>query len=333
MPLSARLAYSWESAMLSILILPKAGETSREVTLEEFSALRHSTAVMTWVRCLAPTDADLLWLQNTFDLHPLTIEDCRHRNQRPKFEPYDGYGFLVLFTLSWEGEALETTEIHCFLMPHCLITVEDRDSPATAAVWQRMHQSPDLMQRGADFLFYAVADAVVDTFFALVDRFEEGIDEIEERIFAPQPEAVQALIFRRRNILIDIRRAIGPMREVFNAVLDRHLPFIQEPYLPYFRDLYDHTVRIYELLETERERLSNALEVHLSHISNTLNQVMKRLTAIATIFMPLTFLTGFFGMNFEHLPFQSLWVFVLALISMVLIPSGMWWWMHRARWF
>jgi magnesium transporter len=123
------------------------------------------------------------------------------------------------------------------------------------------------------------------------------------------------------------------MREVFNAVLDRHLPFIQEPYLPYFRDLYDHTVRIYELLETERERLSNALEVHLSHISNTLNQVMKRLTAIATIFMPLTFLTGFFGMNFEHLPFQSLWVFVLALISMVLIPSGMWWWMHRARWF
>jgi magnesium transporter len=288
---------------------------------------------MTWVRCLAPTDADLVWLQDTFALHPLTIEDCRHRNQRPKFELYDGYGFLVLFTLSWEGEALETTEMHCFLMPHCLITVEDRDSPATAAVWQRMHQSPDLMQRGADFLCYTVADAVVDTFFALVDRFEEGLDEIEERIFAPQPESVQPLIFRRRNILIDVRRAVGPMRDVFNALLNRHLPFIQEPQLPYFRDLYDHTVRIYELLETERERLSNALEVHLSHISNTLNQVMKRLTAIATIFMPLTFLTGFFGMNFEHLPFQNRWALVLALIGMALIPSGMWWWMRRARWF
>jgi magnesium transporter len=189
------------------------------------------------------------------------------------------------------------------------------------------------MQRGADFMFYAVADAVVDTFFALVDRFEEGIDEIEERIFAPQPESVQPLIFRRRNLLIDIRRAIGPMRDVFNALLNRHLPFIQEPHLLYFRDLYDHTVRIYELLETERERLSNALEVHLSHISNTLNQVMKRLTAIATIFMPLTFLTGFFGMNFDQLPFGNPWAFALVLISMALIPSGMWLWMRRARWF
>jgi magnesium transporter len=144
---------------------------------------------------------------------------------------------------------------------------------------------------------------------------------------------VQPLIFRRRNILIDIRRAIGPMRDVFNAMLNRHLPLIQEAHLLYFRDLYDHTVRIYELLETQRERLSNALEVHLSHISNTLNQVMKRLTAVATIFMPLTFLTGFFGMNFEQLPFRSLWALVLALIAMALIPAGMWLWMRRARWF
>jgi magnesium transporter len=333
MPLLAQLAYAWEASMRGVLTLAKAGEPCREVPPEEVPALLHSTEAITWVRCLAPTDADLLWLQHTFNLHPLTIEDCRNRNQRPKFEPYDGYGFLVLFTLWWQGEALATTEIHCFLMPRCLITVEDQDSPAIAAVWHHMHQASDLMQRGADFMFYAVADAVVDTFFALVDRFEEGIDEIEERIFAPQPESVQPLIFRRRNLLIDIRRAIGPMRDVFNALLNRHLPFIQEPHLLYFRDLYDHTVRIYELLETERERLSNALEVHLSHISNTLNQVMKRLTAIATIFMPLTFLTGFFGMNFDQLPFGNPWAFALVLISMALIPSGMWLWMRRARWF
>jgi magnesium transporter len=135
----------------------------------------------------------------------------------------------------------------------------------------------------------------------LVDQFEEGIDEIEECIFTPQPESVQPLIFRRRNILIDMRRAIGPMRDVFNALLKRHLPLIHESHLLYFRDLYDHTVRIYELLETQRERLSNALEVHLSHISNTLNQVMKRLTAVATIFMPLTFLTVLFGLYFAPL--------------------------------
>jgi magnesium transporter len=319
--------------MLSILTLPRAGEPSREMKIEEFPSLVGSTEAITWVRLLAPTDADLLWLQNTFALHPLTIEDCRDRNQRPKFEPYDGYGFLVLFTLLWERDTLATTEIHCFLMPRYLITVEDRDSAAIAAVWQRMHQAPDLMQRGADFVLYAVADAVVDTFFTLVDRIEDDIDEIEECIFAPQPESVQPLIFRRRNLLIDIRRVIGPMRDVFSALLNRHLPCIQESQLLYFRDLYDHTVRIYELLETQRERLSNALEVHLSHISNTLNQVMKRLTAVATIFMPLTFLTGVFGMNFEHLPFRSPWALGLALVSMALIPSGMWLWMRRAHWF
>jgi magnesium transporter len=318
--------------MLTILTLPKPGEPPREATPEELPSLLKSPQSVTWVRCLTPTDADLQWLQDTFAFHPLTIEDCRHRNQRPKFEPYDGYAFMVLFTLSWKRDELETTEIHCFLLPHCLITVEDRDSPAIAAVWLRMHSAPDLMQRGADFVFYALADAIVDTYFELLETLEEGIDEIEERIFSPQAEAVQPLIFHRRNTLSAIRRAIGPMRDVFNAVLNRPLPLIQESHLIYFRDLYDHTVRIYELLEMERERLSNALEVHLSHISNTLNQVMKRLTAIATIFMPLTFLTGFFGMNFEHLPFQSLWALGLALISMAIIPGGMWLWMRRARW-
>jgi magnesium transporter len=333
MLVALQLAYVWESPMLSILTLPKAGEPSREVRPDELPGLLQSTAAVIWVRCLTPTDPDLQWLQDTFDLHPLTIEDCRNRNQRPKFESYDGYGFLVLFTLLLENDTLETTELHCFLMPRCLITVEDQDSAAIAAVWQRMHQASDLMQRGADFVFYAVADTVVDTFFALVDRFEEDIDQIEERIFASQPESVQPLIFHRRNVLINIRRAIGPMRDVFNALLNRHLPFIQESHLLYFRDLYDHTVRIYELLEAERERLSNALEVHLSHISNTLNQVMKRLTAVATIFMPLTFLTGFFGMNFEQLPFHSPLAFVLVLIGMALIPTGMWLWLRRARWF
>jgi magnesium transporter len=319
--------------MLNILTLLKAGEPARQIEPDDLPALLQSTEAIVWVRCLAASDADLLWLQQTFGFHALTIEDCRQRNQRPKFEPYDGYAFLVLFALSWAGDALETTEIHCFLTSHCLITVEDHDKPPITAVWQRMHQSPDLMQRGADFVLYEVADAVVETYFELIDNLEDSIDEIEERIFAPQPEAVQGLIFRRRNGLIVIRRAIGPMRDVFNALLNRHLPLIRDTHLLYFRDLYDHTVRLYELLEAERERLSNALEVHLSHISNTLNQVMKRLTAVATIFMPLTFLTGVFGMNFEHLPFRSPFALVLVSLAMGLIPGGMWLWMRRARWF
>lgn len=319
--------------MLNIMTLPTPGEPPREMKPDELKALFKSTQAITWVRCLTPTEDDLLWLQETFGFHPLTIEDCRHRNQRPKFEPYDGYAFMVLFTLSWERNTLETTEIHCFLTPHCLITVEDHDSPAITTVWQRLHQAPDLMQRGADFVLYAVADAVVDTFFSLLETLEENIDEIEEGIFGPRPESVQPLIFRRRNSLIGIRRAIAPMRDVFNALLNRHPSLIRESHLLYFRDLYDHTVRIYELLEVERDRLSNALEVQLSHISNTLNQVMKRLTAIATIFMPLTFLTGFFGMNFEQLPFDSPLALIAAVGTMVIVPGAMWLYMWRAHWF
>jgi magnesium transporter len=319
--------------MLSILALPTPGEPPREVKPDELQVLCRSMQATTWVRCLTPTEDDLLWLQETFGFHPLTIEDCRQRNQRPKFEPYDGYVFIVLFTLSRERDTLETTEIHCFLTPHCFITVEDRDSPPMATVWQRMHEAPDLMQRGADFVCYAVGDAVVDTFFGLLETLEDNIDAIEERIFAPQPEPVQAQIFRFRNDLIGIRRAISPMRDVFNALLNRNIPLIREPHHLYFRDLYDHTVRIYELLEVQRERLSNALEVHLSYISNALNQVMKRLTAIATIFMPLTFLTGFFGMNFTLLSIDSPLVFLAAVGGMVIIAGAMWLYMWRARWF
>jgi len=319
--------------MLTILALPRPGEPPREVKAEELPSLLGSPDTTVWIRCLTPTDADLAWLQDTFVLHPLTIEDCRHRNQRPKCEPYDGYVFMVLFALAWAGESIETTEIHCFLTRQCLITVEDHDSPPLAMVWQRMRAAPGLMERGADFVYYAVADAVVDTYFALLETLEEGIDAIEERIFSPQPGMIQELIFNRRNALIAIRRAIGPMRDVFNSLLNRNLPVIHESHLLYFRDLYDHTVRVYEILEMERERLSNAIEVHLSHISNTLNQVMKRLTAIATIFMPLTFLTGVFGMNFELLPFRSPVALGVALGAMVFIPAAMWLWMRRARWF
>jgi magnesium transporter len=319
--------------MLSILALPAPGEPPREVKPDELQALSQSTQAVMWVRCLTPTEGDLQWLRETFGFHPLTIEDCRHRNQRPKFEPYDGYVFIVLFTLFWERGALETTEIHCFLTPHCFITVEDRDSPPMATVWQRMHEAPDLMQRGADFVCYAVGDAVVDTFFDLLETLEDNIDEIEDHIFAPQPESVQPLIFRLRNHLISVRRAISPMRDVFNALVNRNIPLIHEPHQLYFRDLYDHTVRVYELLEVQRERLSNALEVHLSHISNTLNQVMKRLTAIATIFMPLTFLTGFFGMNFTQLSIDSWPIFVATMGGMAVVAGAMWLYMWRARWF
>lgn len=318
--------------MLSILALSKPGARPQEIKADELPALLTSTDAISWVRCLVPTEAELSWLQETFGFHPLTIEDCRQRNQRAKLEQYDGYVFMVLFAVAWEGGEIETTEIHSFLTPHCLITVEDRDNSTIAPVWQRMQATPEILERGADFVLYTVADAVVDTFFALLETLEETIDDIEERIFAARSQPIQPLIFRRRNMLIAVRRAIGPMRDVFNALLNRNLSLIRAPHLLYFRDLYDHTVRIYELLEMERERLTNALEVHLSHISNILNLVMKRLTAIATIFMPLTFLSGVFGMNFEHLPFQSPLALGLALASMAIVPGAMWIWMKRARW-
>jgi magnesium transporter len=319
--------------MLTILTLPKAGESPREVQPPDLPTLLHAPETVFWIRCLTPTETDLAWLQDTFALHPLAIEDCRARNQRPKSEPYDGYVFMVLFALTWGGETIDTNEIHCFLTRHGLITVEDHDSPALATVWQRMGVAPGLMERGADFIYYTVADAVVDTYFSLLETLEEGIDAIEERIFTPQPATIYPLIFKWRTGLITIRRAIGPMRDVFNTLLNRDLEVIHDAHLPYFRDLYDHTVRLYELVEMERERVSNALEVHLSHTSNTLNQVMKRLTAIATIFMPLTFLTGVFGMNFDLLPFHSPIALGVALGSMVIIPAAMWFWMRRAHWF
>ncbi|MGE5139428.1 MAG: CorA family divalent cation transporter, partial [Rudaea sp.] len=191
---------------------------------------------------------------------------------------------------------------------------------------------PNHAQAGPDYLLYLIVDEIIDRIFPILDSNDEEIDQLEdETIERASPQTLQR-IFHLKQSLINIRRSIGPMREVANALAGNRYSLIDPQTGIYFRDLYDHLARIYELIETERDLLGSALDTYLSVVSNRLNEVMKRLTLIATIFLPISFLAGVGGMNFQQFPFRSDVVFTFIIAAMVAVPAGMLIYFYREGW-
>lgn len=280
-----------------------------------------------WLDVSAPTEDDLAWLARTYAFHPLAIEDCRHFNQRAKVEAYPDYLFLSLSAIRRHDSELVPQEMEAFLGADFLITVH-RDAH-DALTQARYHWKANLR---ADFLLYLIADHIVDTYFPLLDEIEEEIDELEDAVLASATQATLHRIFTLKQQLVALRRVIAPMREVMNMLASTRYTLIDEHTALYFRDVYDHLIRIYDLIETSRDLLGNVLDAYLSIISNRLNEVMKRLTLITTVFMPISFLVGFGGMNFAHIPFDDARAFWLMLALLIITPALMTLWFWRSKW-
>jgi len=301
-------------------------------SLEEVKDFLPRKDVVLWGRWIQPSEGELEQLQEIFHFHPLTMEDCRHRNQRAKLDQYEGYIFLVLFSIKFKKDWLRIRELHLFLGANYLISVEPQALSAITEFWEKLPSNLEILKKGADFLLYTLADLVVDQLFPVLDHLDEIIDGLESKALTAPDKTLVNQIFHVRRKLVFLRKAVGPMRDLFNKVLNRGIREIQEEHLIYFRDIYDHTVRMYEFIETQRDLLSSALEAYLSTVSNNLNEVMKRLTVVSTIFLPLTFITGVFGMNFENLPFTNPWILDLTLASFVAVPMLMLIWMKWKHW-
>jgi magnesium transporter len=290
-----------------------------------------------WLNVDNPTEQDLDWLARTYHFHPLTIEDLRHFNQRAKVEAYDeastrgngaaGYLFLSVTTTRRENGELHPLEMEVFLGPDYLITVHREPIPAIQEV--REHLGRDVR---ADFLLYMLCDHMADAHFPLLDEIEDEIDVLEDEILANATQETLHSIFTLKQQLILLRKLTGPMRDVMNALAGTRYGLISAHTALYFRDVYDHLIRIYDLIETSRDLLGNALDAYLSTVSNRLAEVMKRLTLIATIFLPISFLVGFGGMNFEQLPFDNPTAFAIMVALIVLVPTAMLMWFRRSRW-
>jgi len=276
---------------------------------------------MLWLDAEGEPPEALRDLAATFELHPVTAGDFVEKNERPKIEEFDQYIFLVVHVLqAIRGDEVLTEELHIALRQNCLLTVHDRPLDAVKRVFDRCVADPHPLQHGGSFLLYLVSDAVVDGYFPILDALGDEIDALEDAVVgAPAPARMQR-IFEVKRAVVQLRKIVSPQREVYNALSRRDYPFIDSHTAVYFRDVYDHLVRAFEIIDAYRDLVANTLDAYLAAMSNRLGRVMKQLTIIATIFMPLSFLTGFFGMNFTGIPFSQSWLLGLALATMLGLP-------------
>ena len=250
-----------------------------------------------WLDLDQPDAEDFEVLRDVFKFHPLAIEDSEHFDQRAKIDDYDDFAFLVLYGASPDDDRL--VEVHCFYSERYLVTVHRDEAPAFNEVRDRFAKRGQPIEHPARLL-YLIVQALIDSFFPILADLDDRIDELETQIFEHASDEQLQEIFRMKRILVGLRKAITPQRDTFARLVAgiQPLPGLTPDDERYFRDLYDHLIRISDLIDTYRDLLTSAMDVYLSTVSNRLNSVMKQLTIIATIFLPLAWLTGFFGQNF-----------------------------------
>ncbi len=250
-----------------------------------------------WLDLPQPDPGDFDILRDVFKFHPLAVEDSETFGQRAKIDDYDDFAFIVVYGAAPDEDRL--VEVHCFYSERFLVTVHHDDCPAFTDIRERYAKRKDPIERPSRLL-YRIIDGLVDSFFPILADFDDRIDELEDAITLQANDEQLQEIFRMKRLLVGIRKAITPERDMFAALMGGvdQLPGLDEDDERYFRDIYDHLIRISDLIDSYRDLLTGAMDVYLSTVSNRLNAVMKQLTLVATIFLPLAWLTGFFGQNF-----------------------------------
>src|SRR3989454_2355632 len=279
-----------------------------------------------WLDIENPGDADYHLLEQTFKFHPLTLEDIRNRNQRPKVEEFPGYAFVVLFTAELVEGQVEIREHHIYVSPQYLVSGHLEPSDPLNRLRERIKANPDLTRRSLPFLFYLVVDQLVDALFPVLEQLDDATDELEDRIIEqPDTSALTELSDLKRTV-VDLRKVLGAQRDVFQRLTTRAVGDVGDKEMSiYYRDVYDHLVRQYETVDSLRDLLTSAMDVYLSTVSNRLNLRITRLTVFATLFLPLTFIIGFFGMNFAWLvahiaPAWTFWLLAVGVMAGTTAP-------------
>lgn len=316
------------------LILGNAdGRIEKDLDLREAATRARAPGGCLWLDLSGEPAEGIEEVGRAFGLHPLAIEDCLHRNQRPKLEEFDGHVFLVIHLLrQGHGGNVKSDELHVFLARQWLLTVHDGGMEVVDRTFGRCLAEGSAMAHGPSFLLHLLSDAVVDGYFPVLDAVGDEIEALEDAVIRAPTRGRLNRIFALKRTLVQLRKVLSPQREVYNALSRRDYPYVDPRSALYFRDVYDHLVRAYEMLDSYRDLLANTLEAHLTTTSNRLGEVMRRLTIIATIFMPLSFVTGFFGMNFARIPWGATWLLWTALAAIAIVPIAMVAWFARSGW-
>ena len=305
-------------------------------TLEECFRFREEPTV-TWVHVDGVHRVETLEkVGSCFQLHPLVLEDILNTDQRPKMEDYGQDLFIVLKMLNYDEKTgqIAAEQISLVLRSHSVISFQERGGGVFASLQERIRNGKGRLRKmGADYLAYALLDFIVDHYFLILERLGERIELLEEKLLTDPTTPTLQKIQNLKREMIFLRRWVWPLREVVSGLERGESAWVREATRVYLRDVYDHTIQVIDTIEIFREMLSGMMDIYLSSLNNRMNAVMKVLTIIATIFMPLTFLAGVYGMNFKHMPeLEWRWGYPAAWVVMVLVAVLMLLIFRRKKW-
>ena len=290
--------------------------------------------VFVWMALRDTDDAELVAMQDEFDLHELAVEDARHGHQRPKIEEYGDSLFCVVHTIEADGDGLRIGEIDMFVAKNYILSVRNRSQRGFQEVRSRCEREPELLRNGPGYVLYALMDAVVDRYFPVLDAIEEELELIEERLFTNKAmrENIEALYYVKQK-LGTLKHATGPMLETVGKLYGGRVPTLCQGMGEYFRDVYDHLLRLNQSIDSLRDTVNTALQANLAMITLSESEVTKRLAAYAALVAVPTMIAGIYGMNFKNIPELS-WTFgyPMAIAIMVAIDSYLFFRFRKAGW-
>lgn len=327
-----------ERTRISLIDYDEAQFQEKELkTVEECLPFK-DTPTITWMNINGLHDVGVInRIGDHFNIHPLVLEDILNTEQHPKYQDFDNHLFIVVKALHYDekDDQIKAEQVSLILGKNFVISFQENEKDLLNPIRERIRNGKGRVRKmGADYLFYALLDTIIDNYFIILEKLDERIEALEEDVMNhPKPETLEEIHYLKREMIF-LRKSLWPLREVISSLEREDSPIIQEKTRIYLRDVYEHTIQVIETAETMRDVVSGMLDIYLSNASNRMNEIMKVLTIIATIFIPLTFITGIYGMNFKFMPeleWKGGYFIVLAL--MAVIGVSMLVYFKRKKWF
>ena len=326
-----------ETIRISLMNYDPANLLEKQLPAIEASFPYRDTPPVTWINVDGLHEIDVIEKIGVhFGIHPLVLEDILNTGQRTKAEEFENYIYIVLKMLVFDETVDHVTaeQVSLILGPHFLISFQEKEGDVFDFVRERIRKARGRIRKsGCDYLAYALMDAVVDHYFVILEKLGDKIELLEDQLLeAPTPRILED-IHRLKREMIFFRKQVWPLREVLNSLIKDPSELIQETTHIFLRDVYDHTIQVIDTIESFRDLLSGLSDLYLSTVSNRMNEVMKFLTIIATIFIPLTFVAGIYGMNFEFMPeLKWPWAYPALWLLLIMISASMIFWLKRKNW-
>jgi len=335
MPGTLTVDPTWPKPAIQILAYgPDQYLEKRIADIHELDGLIGKYQVL-WVNVDGLGDASTIqYLGQLFKLHPLALEDVTSLRQRSKVDDYETNLYTAMKMLSMQDEKLFAEQVSFFLGPNFVLTFQEVEGDCLDPVRERIRKKGGMVcNMNADYLLYSLIDAIIDAYFPVLEAYDVRLEDLEEEILGKPDQATMNLLFSVKHDLTSLRRTLWPVREMAGALAHSESPLISPPTLVYLRDCQDHAVQLLELAESYRETGSSLMDFYLSSISNRMNEIMKVLTIIATIFIPLTFIAGVYGMNFENMPeLHTRDGYFVVIGIMAFLGFGMFFWFIHKGW-